>query len=152
MSEDFKHQHARFAHSPPKQPVRSARNNCRKPCPMPSQKRSSRVRGWLPFGSCCFGVGTVGALGARLVSCPLYLDKNLQLIELLSPEGRGGTPCLHLVLASDVKEKVFPGSSWRWTGLPPSGGDIWRPTCDVFDRIVVYTVSVNFGLSTWGLI
>ena len=120
--------------------------------PRPSQKLSSSTRGWLLFGCFCFGTGTVGALGDRLRSWPWYLDRNLQLIELLSPDGRGGTPCFHVVLASDVNEKVFPGSSDNRIVLLPSGDDIWRSTVDVSERIVVYTVPVKFGLSTWGSI
>ena len=120
--------------------------------PMPSQKLSNSTRGWLLFGCFCFGMGTVGALEDLPRSWPWYLDRNLQLIELLSPNGRGGTPCFHVVLASDVNEKVFPRSSDNRIVLLPSEADIWRPTVDVFERIIVCTVSVNFGLSTWGLI
>ena len=64
--------------------------------PMPSQKLSSNTRGRLLFGCFCFGTGTVGALGDVLGSWPWYLDKNLQLIELLSLDGRGGRTMLPL--------------------------------------------------------
>ena len=115
---------------------------------MPSQKLRSNTRGWLSSGGFSFCLGTFGAFGDLVRSWPSYLDRNLQLIELLSPDGRGGTPCFQIVLASDDKEKVFPGSSDSRIFLLPSGDDIWRPTVHVLDKTVVYTVSVNLGLST----
>ena len=99
--------------------------------------------------SCLPSFGHLWSFGrSGLVLSFIDSDRNLQLIELLSPDGRGGTLCLHVVLASEDKEKILPGSSDNWIFLLPSGDDMFKPTGEEFHKTVVYTVSVNFGLST----
>ena len=64
-------------------------------------------------------------------SCFPNLDKNLQLMELLSPDGRGETPCFHLSVASEDSEKDFLGSSDSLTLVLLSGVNIVSPTGDI---------------------